>query len=96
MLVQESYRVSESSLLSFSFYIPILKHSYSPTRSLNAPISHELYMCLSVPNFFHQEMGTDGFSLISLDSVIINEVIGMDHYLSPRSNETADTKSGKC
>lgn len=53
-------------------------------------------MCLSVPNFFHQEMGTDGFSLVSWDSVIINEVIGMDHYLSPRSNETADTKSGKC
>lgn len=49
-------------------------------------------MCLSVPNFLHQETGADGFSLILWDSVIINEVIGMDHYLSPHSNETADTE----
>lgn len=49
-------------------------------------------MCLSVPNFLHQEMGTDGFSLILWDSMIINKVIRLDHYLSPLSNETADAK----
>jgi len=39
-------------------------------------------MCLSVPGFLHQEMGADGFPLVSWDSAIINKVIGMDHCLS--------------
>lgn len=68
----------------YRFLYTYLKTFLCSTASLNAPVSPAFYMCLSVPNFLHQEMGTDGFSLISWDIVIINEVIGMDHYLSPR------------
>lgn len=49
-------------------------------------------MCLSVPSFLHQEMGADGFSLVSWDSVIVNEVVGMDHSLSLHVNDTSNVK----
>lgn len=69
-------------------YLEMFLCSYYCVKCSN--ISWVMYF--SVPNFLHQEMGADGFSLVSWDSVIINEVIGMDHYLSPHWDETADTE----